>query len=140
MNNNSVRLVSRMKRELQMLEQDPPHGIQAWPKEDSLTTLEARKCQFFSAPNTNFVAEMQGPEGTPYEKGIFKLEITIPDRYPMEPPNLRFATPVFHPNIDSGGRICLDIIKMPPQVCCSRSTAFDADSVSPNDRVPGNRH
>jgi len=40
---NNPRLLARMKRELQILEKDPPPGIQAWPKGEQITSLEARK-------------------------------------------------------------------------------------------------
>ena len=59
-------------------------------------------------------ASLIGPSSTPYSGGVFKLEISIPERYPFEPPKLRFVTPIYHPNVDSGGRICLDILKVPP--------------------------
>ncbi|OQR94341.1 ubiquitin-conjugating enzyme E2T-like [Achlya hypogyna] len=91
---------SRMRKELEMLESDPPHGICAWSVDDKLDDLQA---------------QIQGPEGTPYENGVFLLEIKIPERYPFEPPKVHFITPIFHPNIDNGGRICLDTLKMQPK-------------------------
>ncbi|EQC39945.1 hypothetical protein SDRG_02601 [Saprolegnia diclina VS20] len=91
---------SRMRKELEMLETDPPHGICAWSVDDKLDDLQA---------------QIQGPEGTPYENGVFLLEIKVPERYPFEPPKVHFTTPIFHPNIDNGGRICLDTLKMQPK-------------------------
>lgn len=43
--------------------------------------------------------------------GIFKLELFLPEDYPMTPPKIRFLTKIFHPNIDKLGRICLDVLK-----------------------------
>ena len=57
-------------------------------------------------------AVLLGPPDTPYSGGVFKLEILLPERYPFEPPKLRFVTQIYHPNVDEGGRICLDILKV----------------------------
>ncbi len=52
-----------------------------------------------------------GPEGTPYEGGVFYLNIQFPIDYPFRPPKINFVTKVYHPNINLDGSICLDILK-----------------------------
>jgi ubiquitin-conjugating enzyme E2 T len=64
---------------------------------------------------------MLGEAGTPFEGGEFRLAVDIPERYPFEPPRVRFTTPVYHPNVDSTGRICHDSLKMKPKGAWSPS-------------------
>ena len=51
---------------------------------------------------------IKGPEGTPYDGGVFTIHIDIPKQYPFEPPKMKFDTKIWHPNISSQtGAICL---------------------------------
>ena len=61
---------------------------------------------------THWKGTLKGPDGTPYAGGVFVVNIVIPPNYPFEPPQMRFDTKVWHPNISSqNGAICLDILK-----------------------------
>lgn len=89
-------LPRRIIKETQRLVSDPVPGITACPDESN-----ARY----------FHVHVIGPKDSPYENGDFKLELFLPEEYPMAPPKVRFVTKIYHPNIDKVGRICLDILK-----------------------------
>lgn len=52
-----------------------------------------------------------GPDDSPYAGGVFFLNIHFPTDYPFKPPKCNFTTRIYHPNINSNGSICLDILK-----------------------------
>ncbi len=54
---------------------------------------------------------LKGPKDTPFENGVFKISINMPQDYPFKPPKMIFKTRVYHPNIASDGSICIDILK-----------------------------
>lgn len=54
-----------------------------------------------------------GPRDTPYENGIYKAEMVFPLDYPDAPPTFRFVTPMWHPNIDRDGNVCISILHKP---------------------------
>ncbi|THG19024.1 hypothetical protein TEA_008762 [Camellia sinensis var. sinensis] len=82
--------------ETQRLLSEPAPGISASPSEDNM--------RYFNVM-------ILGPTQSPYEGGVFKLELFLPEEYPMAAPKVRFLTKIYHPNIDKLGRICLDILK-----------------------------
>ena len=59
----------------------------------------------------NWTATIDGPDETYYAGLQFKLSFAFPNNYPYAPPAVLFKTPIFHPNVDFAGRICLDILK-----------------------------
>ncbi|CDR46888.1 CYFA0S26e01200g1_1 [Cyberlindnera fabianii] len=91
--NNTNRLSAQ---ETERLVSDPVPGITAEPHEENLRYFDVT---------------IQGPDQSPYEGGVFKLELYLPDDYPMIAPKVRFLTKIYHPNIDKLGRICLDVLK-----------------------------
>ncbi|CAG87607.1 DEHA2E01562p [Debaryomyces hansenii CBS767] len=90
--------VRRIAKELEECGQDTQSGVSLQlVNETDLTHLSG----FF-----------RGPPGTPYEGGLFQVDINIPNEYPFKPPQMKFATKIYHPNISSvTGAICLDILK-----------------------------
>jgi len=56
-------------------------------------------------------ATIMGPVDTPYQGGVFFLAIHFPTDYPFKPPKVVFQTKIYHPNINSNGAICVDILR-----------------------------
>ncbi|KAH8287419.1 hypothetical protein KR054_006966, partial [Drosophila jambulina] len=85
----------RIQRELQNFMMDPPPGCH----------VEAQEQDIF-----NWKATILGPPQSPYEGGVFKLEMCFDEDYPFTPPKVVFLTKVYHCNISVNGNICLDIL------------------------------
>ncbi|GMH02960.1 hypothetical protein Nepgr_004799 [Nepenthes gracilis] len=86
----------RILKELKELERDPPTSCSAGPVADNMF---------------HWQATIYGPNDSPYAGGIFLVNVHFPPDYPFKPPKVAFKTKVFHPNINSNGSICLDILK-----------------------------
>jgi len=89
-------LTARVLKELKNCQSDKDleqNGVKIEMIDDSLSKLKGT---------------IKGPPDTPYEGGVFIVDINLPDDYPFKPPNCKFVTKVWHPNVSSQtGAICL---------------------------------
>ncbi|CAN1259773.1 Ubiquitin-conjugating enzyme E2 22, partial [Linum perenne] len=110
-------VIKQLAKELKSLNESPPEGIKVGVNDDDLSVI---------------FADIEGPgkfrpnaDGTPYENGVFRMKLLLPHDFPKLPPqgflsfNLVqsidslgfFLTKIFHPNISSDGKICVNTLK-----------------------------
>ncbi|KAK2781916.1 Ubiquitin-conjugating enzyme E2 8 [Emmonsiellopsis sp. PD_33] len=64
-----------------------------------------------SGCSQEFYVRFKGPEETPFQGGLWKIHVELPDQYPYKSPSIGFVNRIYHPNIDElSGSVCLDVI------------------------------
>ncbi|KAF0536881.1 ubiquitin-conjugating enzyme [Gigaspora margarita] len=91
----ALKSLKRINAELNDMGRDPPSIYSAGPVGED----------FF-----HWQAMIIGPPESPYKDGAFFLDIHFPTEYPSKPPKVNFTTKIYHPNINSDGIICIDVL------------------------------
>ncbi|CAN0006783.1 unnamed protein product [Ectocarpus fasciculatus] len=112
----SLTCAKRLRKEMHKLQTSPPdEDIRMSADEDDIRQWRA---YIRGPPDTPFAGGMCVSALLPNDThpriptGIYELNITVGQQYPMVPPCMRFVTKVFHPNVHfNTGEICLNILK-----------------------------
>uniref|UniRef100_A0A5B7BH98 E2 ubiquitin-conjugating enzyme n=1 Tax=Davidia involucrata TaxID=16924 RepID=A0A5B7BH98_DAVIN len=89
-------VIKQLAKELKNLDETPPEGIKVGVNDDDFSTI---------------YADIEGPAGTPYENGVFRMKLILSRDFPQSPPKGYFLTKIFHPNIATNGEICVNTLK-----------------------------
>ncbi|XP_054762545.1 ubiquitin-conjugating enzyme E2 S-like [Lytechinus pictus] len=94
--NFSPHVIRQIVKEIADLKLSPPEGIKVFPSDEDITDIHA---------------VIEGPSGTPYAAGQFRIKLVLGKDFPKAPPKGFFLTKVFHPNVASNGEICVNTLK-----------------------------
>ncbi|XP_003249805.1 ubiquitin-conjugating enzyme E2 S isoform X3 [Apis cerana] len=94
--NLSPQIIRRVAKEMSELAAQPPEGIRVILNEEDVTDIQAI---------------IEGPSGTPYAGGFFRVKLALGKDFPQGPPKAFFLTKIFHPNVAKNGEICVNTLK-----------------------------
>ncbi|XP_059169059.1 ubiquitin-conjugating enzyme E2 S-like [Physella acuta] len=94
--NLSPQIIRQVTKEISGLCRNPPEGIKVFMNDEDVTDIQAT---------------IEGPSGTPYAGGTFRMKLVLGNNFPTEPPKAFFLTKIFHPNVSSNGEICVNTLK-----------------------------
>ena len=92
----STSVVRSIAKELHALQESPCEGIRVTINEQKISDVQA---------------EIEGPTGTPYEGGVFRMKLCIGAEFPAVAPKGLFLTKIWHPNVSKEGEICVNVLK-----------------------------
>ena len=90
------RMINALYKQEIFLKNNPINGITFYFNEYDIMDIQA---------------DIEGPTATPYEGGIFRVKLKIPNNFPNTAPKGIFLTKIFHPNISEQGEICVNTLK-----------------------------
>lgn len=94
--NLSPQVIRQVAKELSELASHPPEGIKVFINDEDVTDIQAA---------------IDGPAGTPYAGGLFRVRLILGKDFPSSPPKGYFVTKIFHPNVARNGEICVNTLK-----------------------------
>lgn len=87
----------RLKKEFAELDL-PHHATVTFPKEGDLMRI-------------NVAIDLTGEGDSRWKGGKYMFTIQFANAYPYEAPKCHCETPIYHPNIDTEGHVCLNILR-----------------------------
>ncbi|KAH9410729.1 ubiquitin-conjugating enzyme [Ordospora pajunii] len=109
---SAIRRITReyeqFKKEKKEYEQFKKENSESNWKDSTLRYIEI--VQPKSGDYFTWEAYLTAPEDSVYKGGVFKLLISVSSEYPFKPPKVIFKPAIYHPNVNSAGVICIDIL------------------------------